>query len=391
MKKNYHLDTCTLLDQDNTIEILRNGEENNIFVSMTVINELDHLLKSKKRHLAMNALDSLIEHKGSICFIDDTSEQNNDDQILKSVINCPSDEKTLVTNDKLLRLKAYIKGIASQEFKITNPFKNESEKYTGIVNAEEPNHPANSFYFKEGKLFHNHNGNIKLISYNNSVWNVSPKTIYQNAAMELLINDDIPLVTIQSNSGFGKSFISLAAALKLVFETKKYSKIYIVRYPSEIGEDLGFLPGKIDEKMALHWKPLYKLLIKLHKSRNFSKGFLDEKTPDGWPILNPQKIEFLPVNYLRGENLEDCVVIIDEGQNFTRNDMRTVLTRMCENVKCIITGDISQIDNPKCDVNNNALNWLVKIFKGNNKYGHIMLKGNSTRGDITKMILDSGY
>jgi len=391
MKKNYHLDTCTLLEQENTIDILRNGEENNIFISMTVINELDYLLKSKKRHLAMSALTSILNHKDHITFLDDGGKENNDDKILSSVMGRSEEDKILVTNDKLLHLKAFIRGIQAQEFKVTQPFKNESEKYTGIVDYDE-NPPLNSFYFNEGKLFHVTNtGTPKLISYNNTVWGVTPKTIYQNAAMELLNNDDIPLVTIQSSSGFGKSFISLAAALRLVFETKKHSKIYIVRYPSEIGEDLGFLPGKIDEKMALHWKPLYKLLIKLHKIRNFNKGFFDEKTPDGWNILNPQKIEFLPVNYLRGENLDDCVVVIDEGQNFTRQDMRTVLTRMGENVKCIITGDISQIDNPKCDVNNNGLNWLVKIFKGHSKYGHIILKGNSTRGEITKMILDMEF
>jgi len=208
--------------------------------------------------------------------------------------------------------------------------------------------------------------------------------------MELLLNNDIKIVTIQSLAGKGKSFLSLATALKLVFEKKLYSKIYIIKYPSEIGEDIGYLPGSVEQKLAPYWRPLLKLLLKLYQLRNFRKGITEEKL-DGWPILNPNKIEFLPVNYLRGENIEQSVIIISEAQNITRHDMRTILTRMGENVKVIIEGDISQIDNPNCNQNNNALNWIVKCLKDNPKYGHVTIKGNDTRGEICKMILDSDF
>jgi len=90
----------------------------------------------------------------------------------------------------------------------------------------------------------------KIVSHTNKIWEVLPKNIYQNAAMELLLNEKIEVVTIQSEAGKGKSYLSLAAALKLVFEKKLYSKIYIVKYPSEIGEEIGFLPGTVDQKLA---------------------------------------------------------------------------------------------------------------------------------------------
>jgi PhoH-like ATPase len=386
MKKNYHLDTCTLLEQENTIEILRNGEENNIFISMTVINEIDNLLKSKKRYLAMSALHDIWNNKEHVTFVGDIKELNNDDHILDDV---KDKDHVLVTNDKLLHLKAYIKGIKSENFKITNPFLNESEKYTGFVN-ENDEKVNNCFYFKEGKLFQWINNEEKFVNHTNKVWEILPKNIYQNAAMELLLNNDIKIVTIQSLAGKGKSFLSLATALKLVFEKKLYSKIYIIKYPSEIGEDIGYLPGSVEQKLAPYWRPLLKLLLKLYQLRNFRKGITEEKL-DGWPILNPNKIEFLPVNYLRGENIEQSVIIISEAQNITRHDMRTILTRMGENVKVIIEGDISQIDNPNCNQNNNALNWIVKCLKDNPKYGHVTIKGNDTRGEICKMILDSDF
>ena len=103
------------------------------------------------------------------------------------------------------------------------------------------------------------------------------------------------------------------------------------------------------------------------------------------------KIEFLPINYLRGDNIDNAVVIISEAQNITRHDMRTILTRMGSKVKCIVEGDVSQIDNPKCSKSNNALNWLVKCMKDNRQYGHVLIKGENVRGNICKMILNSKF
>lgn len=388
MKKHYHLDTCTLLDQENAIDVLRNGEENKIYISMTVINELDGLMKSNKRHLASASIDNILKNKEHIIFTGDLNGiENNDDKILNNV----EENGILVTNDKMLRLKAYIRNKEAQEFLITNPFKNESEKYTGFVGYEKGEDLVeNCFYFKQGKLFHYTEGEEKFVNYDVNAWTIQPKNIYQKAAMDLILNDKIPLISLQGQAGTGKSLISLACAMKMAFEQKKYNKIYIMRYPSIIGEDLGYIPGKIEEKYAPHWEPVLRLLLNLYQKREYKKLFTGE-TENGWPLLNKSKIEFLPVGYLRGMTLENCIIILDESQNITRSVMRTMLTRMGNNVKVICNGDITQIDNPVCNTNNNALNWMVKYFKGESLFAHLMIKGNGVRGPITQMVLDSGF
>lgn len=398
MKKFYHIDTCALLEQDDTIEILKNGEENHIYISIEVLNEIDGLLKSKKRNIAMMALDNIIKNKEHISFTGDVNKLfKTDDVILDNVKTHSEKHDTngiLITNDKMLQLKSYIRGVESQPFLVTNPFKSESEQYTGFIDVwggdDDNDYVNNCFFFKNGKLHTYTDNKVKRLSHDNETWGIHPKSAYQNATMELLLNNDINLVTIQSPAGLGKSTLAIAAGLKLVFEQKLYDKMYIVKYPSMIGEDMGFLPGDLDTKMELHWRPFLKILMELNKKRTIKKGFLINKDTV-WPLLNPMKIEFLPVNYLRGDNISNAVVIISEAQNITRHDMRTILTRMGSKVKCIVEGDVSQIDNPKCSESNNALNWLVKCMKDNRRYGHILIKGENVRGNICKMILDSDF
>jgi len=112
-----------------------------------------------------------------------------------------------------------------------------------------------------------------------------------------MLNDNIDLVTVQSGPGFGKTYLSLATALYQVFEKKKYEKIYVVKSNYEIGNELGFLPGAIDEKMMPYFKPIHNFIMKLHKSRNIPKKVFDNSDVFG---LNKEYIEFLPINFLRG-------------------------------------------------------------------------------------------
>jgi len=167
------------------------------------------------------------------------------------------------------------------------------------------------------------------------------------------MNDKIDIITVQSNAGYGKTYLSLAAAFYLTFEKKKFDKIYIVKSNYEIGNALGFLPGSSSEKMQPYFKPVQNLISKLIKQRQLPSKCFDEKNLYG---LDENFIEFLPINYLRGMNLENCVIICEEIQNLSRSDARSLLSRMGENVKCICTGDIHQIDNPYLSKENNAMN-----------------------------------
>ena len=396
MKKNYFLDTNVLLEEE-SIKILRNGEENNIFVSISTIDELDKL-KTKKnmRFLVNKAVNQLWDFKEQIHFIGDRESLFNnkkikinsvDDIILNDLKDTLQKDKILITNDKILRLKAFIYDEKSEPYKIINPNKVESQKYTGIIDIYKDDLVKNCFFWSEGQLFYNSKGEKKPIPQN-KFWNISPYDYYQNALMTLLTDENIDLLTIQGEAGKGKSFISLAAALYLTLEKKYFKKVYIIKPSIEIGEKLGFLPGNVDEKMEYYWRPLYKLLLKLHSIRRCNKVF--ENPNDYEPDIKKRFIEFLPINYLRGENIDNAVVIISEAQNISRQDMKSVLTRMGKNVKCIIEGDVSQIDNELCNKYNNGLNLVCKHMKDKKNFGHIMLNGKRTRGKICSMVLASG-
>ena len=206
--------------------------------------------------------------------------------------------------------------------------------------------------------------------------------------MELILNFYIDLVTIQSEAVFGKTFIALAAAFDQVFEKKNYKKIFVFKANIEIGNELGFLPGDVNEKMYPYFRPIQDLMEKLHDLRIANGAWED---PQSMKLeLNRRKIEMLPINFLRGMNVDDAIVLIDEVQNLSRDELRTVLSRMGENVKVICTGDVRQIDNMHLNQDNNGLNWLVRLLKGQDNYGHVVLGGNKSRGPIADLIRESG-
>lgn len=205
--------------------------------------------------------------------------------------------------------------------------------------------------------------------------------------MELITCEHVDLVSIQSEAGFGKTYLALAAALFMVLERKDYDKIFVVKPTIEIGSKMGFLPGDVGEKMEPYMKYIYDLLLKLHRLRPANKLFLNPN--DEMLRFNSKKFEVLPLNFIRGMNIENAFVIIDEAQNLSRSEARAVLTRMGEGVKCVVLGDTSQVDNPYLNEANNGLNWIVRKFKGFPNYGHMVLKGDRSRGPITDMVLKS--
>jgi PhoH-like ATPase len=207
-------------------------------------------------------------------------------------------------------------------------------------------------------------------------------------AVELMIHPDIDVVSIQSEAGYGKSFLALASALYLTLEKKAYNKIYMVKPMIEIGQKLGYLPGKIEEKMAPYTRYITDLILKLHSQRHATRIFSNLK--ENPPRYDLKRFELLPLAYIRGMNIERSVVIIDEMQNMSRTECRAILSRMGEGVKCICLGDTSQVDNPYLSRENNGLKWIVNKFKGSKIYGHLVLKGDKSRGPITDLVIKSG-
>jgi PhoH-like ATPase len=391
-KKNYVLDTNVLIENPECLLNLRNGAENNIFIPYHVLMELEGLKKTPKlRHIVSKVIQLLMEHRDKITFIKNEKSRSQftdivDNHILEEINSGGIENPILVTNDRILQLQAGLAGIASEELRDSKPFESESQRYTGFVEEGQPPVP-NSFSWQGGKpVLHAPDGD-KVIGYLCEVWNIKPRTVYQNLALELICSQHIDLVSIQSEAGYGKTYLALAAALYAVQEKKLYDKIFVLKPTIEIGAKMGYLPGDVSEKMEPYMKYIYDLLVKLHKSRAANKVFLNPN--DDILRLNPKKFEILPLAYVRGMNIENAFVIIDEAQNLSRTEVRAILTRMGEGVKCLCLGDTSQVDNPYLNESNNGLNWIVRKFKGFANYAHIVLKGDKSRGPITDMVLKS--
>jgi len=393
VRKNYVLDTNVLIENPNSILALRNGSENNIFIPYHVLMELENLKNTPKlRHIVSKVISLLIEHKEHITFLRRNGSHTPftnivDNYILEEIENAQDIvNPILVTNDRILQLQAGMRNIKSEELRDSKPFESESQLYTGFVEDGEPV-PPNAFVWRDGKPVLMSPSGEKIISYTNDVWNLKPRTVYQNLALELITSEHVDLVSIQSEAGFGKTYLALAAALYMVLERKLFDKVYVVKPTIEIGAKMGYLPGDIAEKMEPYVKYIFELLLKLHRQRPANKLFLNPGEEN--PRINVKKFEILPLAFVRGMNIENSFVIIDEAQNLSRSELRAILTRMGEGVKCLCLGDTSQVDNPYLNEANNGLNWIVRKFKGFVNYGHIVLKGDRSRGPITDMVLKS--
>ena len=394
MQKNFVLDTNVLLDNPYCIRTLRNGQENRVILPYTVLRELDKLKREPRvSHIVAQAI-AVLQDDVDILFLPprdfaDAENKTGDDLILEELKESGVDAPILVTNDRILQLKARIHAISSEGYRDSNPFRSESQTYTGFVREGEEPIP-NSFSWIGGQPYMHATSGPRVIDYQHSVWNVRPRNVYQNLALELMLDQAVHLVTLQSEAGYGTTFLALAAALYLALEEKEnpYRKIYLVKPVIEIGAKLGYLPGDLEEKMAPYVRYVGDLLMKLHDLRPANRIFMDSE--GGNFRFNPKRFEILPIAFIRGMNLENAVVIIDEMQNLSRAETRALLTRMGENVKCICLGDTRQVDNPYLNESNNGLNWTVKMLKGLPGFGHIVLKGERSRGPITDMVIKTG-
>jgi len=397
MQKNYVIDTNVLIDNPDCIKILRNGEENNIFLPLHVLIELDKLKNDEKIGGSVReAINSIVEHKDVIEITSTNNsinefQKNFDGKILADITN---NEETkngiLVSNDKILKLiSEKIYNYDCEDFNASNPYLTDSETYTGFCEPEVANEdrPTNSFTWENGIPIFNGVNESKPVSYENVAWGIKPKTVYQNLALELMLKDSIDLVTIQSRAGYGKTLLALAAAFHLTFKEKKYKKIYITKTAYELDKDTGFLPGNQDEKFAPIMRPIVDLIYELHNRQNCNRLFVEGDSTKGF---NKKRIEMLPLNYIQGMNLKNCVVIFDEAQNAERKTMRAIATRCGKNTKMFAVGDTRQVIHPHINEYNNGLNWLVKLCTGQPNYAHMVLKGKNSRGPITDLILGCG-
>lgn len=392
--KNYVIDTNILLDDPNCIERLYDEGQNKVFIPFNVILELDKFKKNPEFKRQVSIVAHYIKDnpdKVSITKDESASSPLELEQSDRYILNdCKEvDNPTLVTNDVIFQALAEAENVPSEEYKNSQPTHSESSRYTGLIKPGEDK-VANCFYIDKGSPIYCTPKEERTIHYENTLWKTKPRSMYQNMMMELIKDHDVNLMSVQSEAGYGKSYVALAGALQLAFQekTNPYKKVFVVKPLVEIGAKLGYLPGDVDEKIAPFNRYITDLITKLHETRPANKIFKDK---DAYPLeFNPKFFELLPITYVRGLTIENAVVILDECQNMSRSEMRAILSRMGSNVKCICLGDVCQVDAPNLNEFNNGLTWLVEKCKGAPNYAHIVLKGAKSRGPICDLIRKVG-
>ena len=420
------LDTNVLLQDPNSIFTF---EENEVVIPAVVLEEVD----SKKRYMdeiGRNArqvsrlLDSLrqsgklhekilLENGGSLRIElnhrsfqqlqDIFVEKTNDNRILAVAKNLSLEESVkengrtviLVSKDALVRVKADAIGLISEDF-LSDRVIEDDHLYTGFIEIYIEKEKINQFYEK-GELpistvanFTTYENQFiimkdmtgssssaigmvnkgkrvikKLIFDYEHIWGIKPRNVQQTIAIELLLKKDLPLVTLTGKAGTGKTLLALAAGLIQTEDLGFYKKLLVARPIVPVGKDLGFLPGEKEEKLRPWMQPIFDNLEYLFNVKK--PGELDAI------LAGMGSIEVEALTYIRGRSIPDQFIIIDEAQNLTKHEVKTILTRVGEGSKIVLMGDPEQIDHPYLDLYNNGLTYVVEKLKDERISGHVKL------------------
>ncbi|MCK5349417.1 MAG: PhoH family protein [Desulfobacula sp.] len=424
MKKIFILDTNVILHDSSCIHQFK---DNNIYIPITVIEELD---KFKKGNDVINcnardflrSLDALSSDKilnggvpidngnGKISILLETplnekikenfSEITPDIRILNIAysITQKHDFKNVifVTKDVNLRLRARSIGLKTENYN-SKYVENLSDMYTGLKVIENVREDVfDDLYQKpykteiskleaDEKFFPNENvilknGSKSALAFFNGIdqtirriqprvcYGIKPRNSEQIFALNAMLNPNIPLVTISGKAGTGKTLLALAAAL----ENKRfYRQIFVARPVVPLSnKDIGFLPGDVASKLDPYMQPLYDNLAVIQN--HFNENNVSSKPIT--QLIEKEKIVITPISYIRGRSIVKVFFIVDEAQNLTPHEVKTIITRAGEGTKIIFTGDIFQIDHPYLDSQTNGLSFIIEKMKGQKVYAHINLE-----------------
>jgi PhoH-like ATPase len=202
-----------------------------------------------------------------------------------------------------------------------------------------------------------------------SVWGIRPRNKEQHFAFELLLDDNVRLVTLVGQAGTGKTLLALAAGLQKAAEEQTYQRLLVSRPVFPLGKDIGFLPGDVNEKLRPWMQPVHdnlELLLGISGREKRTGRSSDE-------LFDMDMVHIEPLTYIRGRSIPSQFILVDEAQNLTPHEVKTIITRAGDDTKIVLTGDPYQIDNPYVDATNNGLVHVVKRFKGEAIAGHITL------------------
>ena len=209
---------------------------------------------------------------------------------------------------------------------------------------------------------------------------IQPRNREQTFALDLLLDPGIPLVTLVGKAGTGKTLLALAAGLNQVADERHYERLLVTRPVISLGKDIGFLPGDLEEKMGPWMQPIMDNLDFLFGGEDSQQGMGGKRnagrTPrNHWSDLKTMGLlEVEAISYIRGRSIPRQFMVVVEAQNLTPHEVKTIITRVGEGTKIVLTGDPYQIDNPYVDAESNGLTWLVERFKGQRLAGHMTLQ-----------------
>jgi len=238
-----------------------------------------------------------------------------------------------------------------------------SNQYVLLRDRDNPSHSALGRFDGAAKKL------VPLRKLREGVWGIRPRNKEQHCALDLLLCDDVKLVTLIGKAGTGKTMLALAAGLQKVVEEQLYSKLLVSRPIFPLGRDVGYLPGDIEQKLNPWMQPIYdnvEFLMGLSKQERKTGRSYQELIDLGY-------IEIEPLTYIRGRSIPNQFIIVDEAQNLTPHEVKTIITRVGEATKVVLTGDPYQIDNPYVDATSNGLTTVVEKFKGEVVAGHVTL------------------
>jgi PhoH-like ATPase len=421
MIKNFVLDTNVLLHDPTALFKFR---DNRIIIPITVIEELDRFKKDLNM-LGRNArtvskfIDRLrgegsladgvplesggmlrvaFDGEGASLLPAELHGNREDNQILAVAIGEKVRDRStpvvVVSKDTNLRIKADSLGLRAEDYESDRV--DIEELYQGYREAavdkswidvfyaagesapppdEEDLHPneylvlRNSSQSALGRYDAARNRIRSIPAFKEDVWGVRPRNKEQHFALDILLDDSVKLVTLAGKAGTGKTLLAIAAGLRKTSDEEAYQRLLVSRPVFPMGKDIGFLPGDMEEKLKPWMQPIFDNVEYLfgysRRKRQGMRGYQE--------LINLGILEIEPLTYIRGRSIPNQYIIIDEAQNLSPHEVKTILTRAGENSKVVLTGDPYQIDNPFVDSASNGLSCIVEKFKGEAIAGHIML------------------
>ncbi len=214
------------------------------------------------------------------------------------------------------------------------------------------------------------------------IFGVMGRNVQQTMAFELLLDDEIKLVTLLGTAGTGKTLIALAAGMHKVFKEERYEALLAARPIMPMGRDIGYLPGDKDEKLAMWMQPIFDNVAFLLSTRGSHLNQAESRTTEQRidQLIESGKLVLEPLTYIRGRSIPHQFFVVDEAQNLTPHEVKTIVSRAGEGTKIVLTGDIYQIDNPYLDSSSNGLSYLVERMKEHSIAGHVTLMKSERSG-----------